>query len=1106
MADFVHLHLHSEYSLLNSTCRISDIAVEAEKRGQSAVAVTDSCVMYGVIPFYKSCLKTGIKPIIGAEISYCHNNSNYSLVLLCKDKNGYSNLIKLISEDRIDFESLKEFSDGLIALSSGANGEIDRFLSDSNTESAEFTALSFKDIFGEDFYLEINRFGYGVRAAYESELVKLSNKLNVQLVATNDVRFINKSDYNSYKILTKIAGNEDVITTNEQYLKDSDEMEKLFSDLPEALSNTIRIADLCNLTFEFGNTKIPVFKCEDGKSEYDFLSELTQKGLEDRINSGRIDLSHTDVAVYRERINRELSVIESMGYCGYFLIVRDFVNYAKSIDIPVGPGRGSGAGSLVAFLIGITDVDPVRFDLLFERFLNPERVSMPDFDIDFGDTRRNEVIDYVREKYGYDHTAQIITFGTLAAKAVIRDVGKAMSLSQDTINEVSAQIPRELNVTIDSALKQSSLRELYDSDYQVKELVDISKKLEGLPRHISIHAAGVVITEKPINDYVPLTKSGEVSITQYDMNSVQELGLLKFDFLAIRYLTVIKNTENQIKKDYPYFSLDNVPFDDPKAFELISKGNTDGVFQLESQGIKNVLRQFKPENLEDIIAVIALYRPGPMSSIPRYIAARHGKGGGEYYHELIRPILEPTYGCIVYQEQVMRIFCTAAGYSLGHADVVRRAISKKHADELLKEKDSFISGAVNNGINENIASHIFKDIEDFADYAFNKSHAAAYAVLSYRTAYLKAHYPAMYYASLITSVSDSIEKISEYVTEIRKQGIAVKTPDVNVSETGFTAHDNVIVFGLGCIKNVGISFCVGLVEERKAGGPFSDYLQFMKRMSAKGMNRRQAEALIKSGALDNLGTKRSVMLASYEKLVSGVSVRDEAQLDLFSQSGVDEYSGVVLEDVPELSSAEKSKQEFEYVGIRFNSGIFDNYSRAIETVKEDDISDSVLPGRAYTVCAIITDIRRKTDKNGNPMAFASFETKSGFSFEAVMFSNVLESVPVIDDLVKLSLLASLNDGKIRFRVKGLEKLRTNEEISAAEPKKQKLYIKVDTIDNPAIIRLYALVDVFSGDTEIVIFDSAKNKASKLVGKRISINNITLSELYKLFGKDSVILK
>ena len=843
---FTHLHFHSEYSLLDGACRIKDAAKQAKKLGQTSLAITDHGVMYGAVEFYKACLSEGVKPIIGCEV-YVASSSRfgrdknadgkyYHLVLLCKNETGYKNLIKMeslaftegfYSKPRIDLELLREHSDGIIALSACLGGYIPQMILDGNIDKAYEHARFMKDLFGkENYYLEIQRHGIEEQQTVNDVLVKMSKELDIDLVATNDVHYLEKSDAHTQSVLmciqtstTLAEGRHKGFEQDEFYMKSTEEMYDIFSDIPSAVENTMKIADMCNFDFCFDKIFLPAFYPPENLSSKDYLEKLCRQGLERRLEN----IENPDRQLYETRLDYELEVVNKMGYDEYYLIVNDFISHAKGEGIPVGPGRGSGAGSLAAYCLGITDIDPIKHDLLFERFLNPERVSMPDFDVDFCYNRRPEVIDYVAHKYGKDHVAQIVTFGTLAAKMAIRDVARVMGVSYADADKIAKCIPAGLNVTIDKALEESAeLRNMCDEDFTVKSVINTARKIEGMPRNTSTHAAAVVVTDEQVSNYVPLALNGDCVVTQYTMNDIADLGLLKIDFLGLRYLTVIYESAKKAG-----ISVSDIPMDDEKTYKLLSAGDTDGVFQLESAGMKSLLVRMAPRNVEDITVAISLYRPGPMDSIPKYLEYRKNPSSVKYLSPLLEPILDVTNGCIVYQEQVMQIFRTLAGYSFGRADIVRRAMAKKKRDVMEREREYFIYGkkdengnvecigAVNNGVTLEAAQAIYDDMSDFAQYAFNKSHAACYAYLAYYSAYLKCHYPKQYMSSLLTSVINNTPKVMEYIADGKKHGIKVCKPDVNDSDVCFSPCDDGISFGLMAIKNVGEGFVKQIIEKRK---------------------------------------------------------------------------------------------------------------------------------------------------------------------------------------------------------------------------------------------------------------------------------------------------
>ncbi len=1160
MGDFVHLHLHTEYSLLDGATKISMIADKAIREGQSAVAITDHGVMYGVVEFYNELKKRGIKPIIGCEV-YVAKNSRFDrddrndgsrnhLVLLCKNSEGYKNLCYLVSEafingfyvkPRIDMELLSEHHEGLIALSGCIGGRIPKYILEGSLEEAEREALRMKALFGEDFYLEIQNHGMEDERKVAYALSRIAKKYDIPLVATNDVHYLEKSDADTQATLMCIQTN-NVITdgrpfgfeTDEYYFKSSEEMKLLFSSFEGAIENTVKIAEKCNFDFEFDKLHLPDFKADDGKSHKEKLRYDTYLGFENKIKDNRFDFINHSREEYTERIEYELSVIDKMGFNAYFLIVSDFVAYAKRSDIPVGPGRGSGAGSLVAFCIGITDVDPIAFDLLFERFLNPERVSMPDFDIDFCYNRREEVIEYVKRRYGEDKVAQIATFGTMAARAAVRDVGRALGIPYNLVDTVAKLIPRQPNITIKSALSTRELKELYNSDQEIRHLLDVSMSLEGMPRHASTHAAGVVITERPTYDYVPLSYSGTGIVTQFDMLTDAKLGLVKFDFLGLRYITVIHDAEQLIRKRIPDFDISKVPFDDKLTFKLLSEAKTDGVFQLESEGMKQVLTRLMPTTLEDVIACIALYRPGPMDSIDKFIERKQGREKIEYKIAALSDILDVTYGCIVYQEQVMQICRTLAGYSYAHADIVRRAMSKKDESVMKAEAESFIGGCLERGVDEAASREIFDEMVGFAKYAFNKSHATAYGVISYRTAYLKAHYPAEYFAALMTSVLSDLSKLREYISDAAKHGVSVLPPDINQSGTDFTVVNGNIRYGLLAIKNVGRAFVNSLIDEREKR-PFKSFDEFVSRMSGGDLNKRTLEAFIKCGVFDSLGVTRSSLMRCYESIVDSVlnNARNNVagQMDLLSlmlSSNV-ESEGITYTypDIEEFPLKELLMLERESSGMFFSGHLLDDYTLNIESERVDLVSDILADNRVdeepqkyssrknVKLAGVINSVKTKALKNGDTMAFLQLEDRFSeieiivFAKQYKQFSRLID----VDSIVLIEGTLSVEDNdEIKVLLSSIKPLISNEEYNEAKNKKessnnaQTLYVKVDRLDDKRIPTLTRMAMLNPGKCRIVVFEASSRRSSLLKDTFINPTEKVLTRLGATFGVENVVLK
>jgi DNA polymerase-3 subunit alpha len=1158
---FVHLHVHSEYSLLDGACRIPQLVHAAREQGQDAVAVTDHGAMYGVVDFYKEAKNQGIHPIIGCEVYVAQrtrfdktrefDGENRHLVLLCENQIGYQNLIAMVSQawtegfynkPRVDEELLMRHSEGLIALSACLAGAIPRALVRGDYEAAKQQALRYEEIFGHgNFYIEIQDHGIREQKLINPMLLRLSRETGIPLVATNDCHYIRREDHKMHHVLLCIQTNHTVedenameFATDEFYLKSEEEMRALFPECPEACDNTVEIAARCRLDFEFGKTKLPHFDVPDNRDHYEYFREQCYTGLTrhygDKPGQALID-----------RLEYELSTVRSMGYVDYYLIVHDFVRYAKSQGIPVGPGRGSGAGSLAAYCIGITNIDPIKYNLLFERFLNPERVSMPDFDIDFCYERRQEVIDYVVRKYGADHVAQIITFGTMAARGAIRDVGRALAVPYATVDGVAKLVPMELGMTIDRALEVSAeLKGRYDTEPQIHELIDMARKLEGMPRHASTHAAGVVITELPVNAYVPLSKNDEAVVTQYTMTTLEELGLLKMDFLGLRTLTVLSDAEKMVRRHTPDFSVEQIPEDQPEVFRMLADGQTEGVFQFESGGMRNVLMQQGPEKIEDLIAVISLYRPGPMESIPRYIENSHHPKKVTYRHPLLADILDVTYGCIVYQEQVMQIFRTLAGYSLGRADIVRRAMSKKKHAIMEREHQIFIHGLVDDngnvevegcirrGVSEEVASAIYSEMESFASYAFNKSHAAAYAIVAYQTAWMKWKYPREFMAALLTSVLDNSNKVAGYMEECSRLGIQVLPPHVNESDLGFTVSGEHIRFGLLAVRNLGRGLIRGLIAERERGGKYSSFYDFCKRMHGKDMNRRALESIIKCGALDGLGANRRQMLTSAQSVLESLDEDKrrnlEGQLGFFDMAeSTVSNEGPDLPQVTEFPASELLAMEKEVTGMYLSGHPMAAYAGTAKTlhaarigdiVENHDEADRYRDGTRVTLLCIVTAVRLKATKNNSTMAFVQLEDFYG-AIEMLVFPKVLSDYG--------QLLREGNVVQVRGRVSAREdedaKIICDQVLTAPEPggkeaptprkktERPGLYLKVPTEDSPECERAKLLVSIFEGRTPVYLFfGDTRRLVMAPQSLWVDVNEVLIRELKSRLGEENVVLR
>ena len=1154
---FAHLHVHTEYSLLDGACRIKDLPKLVKEMGQTACAITDHGVMYGAIDFYRACKAEGIKPIIGCEVyvaprtrfdkQHEFDSEARHLVLLCENEEGYRNLSYLVSmahvegfyiKPRIDLALLREHSKGLIALSACLAGEIPRRLRSGSYEGAKEYALTLAEIFGPDhFYLELQDHGIREQAIVNRGILRLHEETGLPLVVTNDAHYLRKEDAYAHDVLLCIQTGKTVDDENRMryepqnfYLRTTEEMAALFPEYPEAVENTGKIAEMCNVEFTFGKYHLPEFKLPEGYDSFSYFKELCDKGYRERYGEGSEAL--------RRQLTYEQDMIEKMGFTDYFLIVSDFVRYARSVGIPVGPGRGSAAGSMVSYCLHITDIDPIPYSLYFERFLNPERVSMPDIDMDFGDTRRGEVVEYVRRKYGEDHVAQIVTFGTMAARGVIRDVGRALNMSYADCDVIAKLIPNALHITLDEAMKLSrELRERYESEEQVKKLIDTARALEGMPRHASTHAAGVVITKDPVVDYVPLARNDDTIVCQYTMVTLEELGLLKMDFLGLRNLTILDDAVKLIQEKEKSFTLASIPDNDPDTYAMLQAGRTSGVFQLESSGMTGVCTSMKPESIEDLTAIIALYRPGPMDSIPRFIASKHDPKLVTYLHPSLEPILGVTYGCIVYQEQVIEIFRRLAGYSLGQADLVRRAISKKKAKQIEAERQAFIygdaqrgiAGCVAGGIPAETAQAIYQDIYDFANYAFNKAHAVSYAVVAYQTAYCKCHYTKEYMAALLSSVLDSSDKVSEYFAECRENGIALLPPDVNHSSDCFTVEPGGIRFGLVAIKNIGRGLIQRMMRERERGGPFTDFEDFCKRMDGADMNKRAVENLIRAGAFDSTGARRSQLLAVYEKVMDGIAngnrANIEGQIDFFGLGvQTERQNSLTLPDLPEFSAQELMAMEKETTGLYLSGHPMDGYrelarasgavqiSRIMDDFAQEEGPTRFSDGQKVRLAGVVTSSKTKTTKKNTLMAYVMLEDGTG-SMEMLCFTRVLEqygSYLKEGQVISVSGTLSVRDEKapqlmcdFARPLTGAAQGETAAD-SAPQTDRRTLYLKMPSLDCPEMEMFKKILFLFEGGSNPVRIRLADT--GKLIGTTCNLQDSLIREMKARLGEENVVVK
>ena len=1149
---FVHLHLHSEYSLLDGACRIDHLMDRVKELGQTAVAITDHGVMYGCIDFYKAAKAAGVKPIIGCEVYVARrrmadkvhglDNDPYHLVLLCENRKGYENLCYLVSEafihgfygkPRVDLELLAQHHEGLIALSACLAGAVPQYLMNEDYEGAKNYALKLSEIFGEgNFFLELQDHGIDEQRPVNQGVQRLARETGLPLVVTNDAHYLRREDAKMQDVLLCIQTGKTVddqnrmkFQTEEFYVKSEEELRALFPGLDEAFENTVKIADRCNLEFTFHEYHLPAFPVPQGYTNEGYFRELCYNGFRERYPDQPKE--------YADRLEYEIGVISSMGYVNYYLIVWDFIRYAKEQGIPVGPGRGSGAGSIAAYCMHITEVDPMKYALIFERFLNPERVSMPDFDTDFCQERRPEVIEYVMRKYGTDHVAQIATFGTMAARGAIRDVGRALNYTYAETDIVAKLVPGTPHITLKEALEVSpKLKELYDGDERVKTLIDTARSLEGMPRNSSTHAAGVVITADPVCTYVPLSCNDDTIVTQYTMTTIEELGLLKMDFLGLRNLTVIDDAEKEIRKIDPDFSIKTIPDDDAATFAMLSEGKTQGVFQLESAGMTGVCINMKPSSIEDITAIVALYRPGPMDSIPRFIANKQDASKVTYKTPMLEPILKVTYGCIVYQEQVIEIFRSLGGYTMGQADNIRRAISKKKMKVIEAERKVFvygdpaqnIPGCIGHGIPEAVAQSIYDEIVDFANYAFNKAHAVCYAIVAYQTAYLKCHYPRQYMAALMTSVLDSATKIAGYIAECKELGIAVLPPDLNHSEDHFTVEGSAIRFGLGAVKNVGIGLIRTMVKKRQEGGPFKSLEDFIERMGEGELNKRAVENFIKCGAADCFGNHRSELLAVYDSMMDAIAASRkknlEGQLGLFGMLEEDDAAAKIpIPKLNEMNKADLLALEKETMGIYISGHPMDDYRECLKNTHVVRIGSLMDEDSRYeddqivSVAGIVQTVKMKTTRNNSMMAYVTVEDDTA-AMEMLAFSNVLSQFGGYlkeGAAVVITGRLSLRDDKepqiVINRARPISDFEQGSPEPAARPaqppRQGTLYLRLPGEEGKLYPKVRAILNMFPGDSKVVLYFSDTGHRR---GTRALLAGSMLTELKKILGEGNVVVK
>ena len=1143
MSNFVHLHIHSEYSLLDGANRIKDLPIRAKELGMDAIALTDHGSMFGTIDFYKACKANGIKPIIGCEVYVAPRSrkdkdpnldARYNhLILLAKNNDGYKNLAKLVSlgytegfyyKPRIDKEALEQYHENLICCSACLAGEVNQAILKNNMEEAKKVALWFKKLFGEDYYLEIQNNGIKEQVLVNQKLIELSRELDIPLVATNDAHYLKREDAYNHEVLLciqtgKKMSDEDRMKfeTDELYVKSPEEMSDYFKNVPEAIENTVKIAEKCNVEFEFGHTILPNYDVpEEFETHYDYLKKLCDDGIKNRYGEN-------PTKEILERAEFEMNVINQMGYVDYFLIVWDYIHYAKTHNIPVGPGRGSGAGSIVAYAIEITDIDPIKYGLIFERFLNPERISMPDFDVDFCYEKRDQVIDYVCRKYGHDHVSQIITFGTMSARMVIRDVGRVLDVPYAETDKIAKMVPNELHITIKKAMEQNrELRDLYEQNSDMKKMLDIAMALEGMPRQASTHACGIVITKDPVVDYVPLYRRDDIISTQYIMTTLEELGLLKMDFLGLRTLTVIQDTIELVKANRGIDVEFDKDMNDSKVYKLWQDGNSVGIFQFESQGMTNFMKELKPDCLEDIIAGVSLYRPGPMDQIPRYIANKKDPEHAVYTHPALKPILEVTYGCMVYQEQVMQIVRDLA-------DLVRRAMGKKKLDVMAKERENFIhgqvdengniiiKGCVRNGIDEKSANKIFDEMAEFAKYAFNKSHAACYAVVAYRTAYLKAYYPVEFMAAMLNSFLGNLDKIPAYTEECKRLNIQILKPDINKSYTKFTVDGDKIRFGLGSVKNVGTSAVDEIVAERDRNGQFKDFTDFCERIQETNVNKKCIESLIKAGAFDEFNETRRTLMESFESILDTITSSNkkelEGQVNMFDLGGSDSKEmKYTFKEFPEYSRKELLFMEKEMLGLYISGHPLDNIRHQIEMQTNinsfqmrqmentdeigDEIRQEIKDGQMVKYAGIITKIKKKYTKNNKLMAFLTVEDLYGPT-EIILFESAYQNcanVLMEDNIV-------LVNGRLSVREDEETKIVANQITEFATKKKSIFILDVTSLDEKTKVKLKGAIKFFTGDRNNMPLEIINNTVKSMAGG-IYITPEILKEFQELIGTEN----